>query len=120
MGLTVGIWAAIYVGSLIAYSYMKRIQDLARMDVLILDDWGLINLIADHRRDLLEILDDRHDSKSTIITSQLPVKLWHESINDNTLADAILDRIIHNSHRIELKGESMRKIKSKILKKEVK
>ena len=87
---------------------------LAKTDVLILDDWGLIDLVAEHRRDLLEILDDRHNRKSTIITSQLPVKLWHESINDNTLADAILDRITHNAYRLELKGESMRKIKSKL------
>ena len=93
---------------------MKQMLALAKTDVLILDDWGLIDLVAEHRRDLLEILDDRHNRKSTIITSQLPVKLWHESINDNTLADAILDRITHNAYRLELKGESMRKIKSKL------
>lgn len=95
-------------------THMKQMLALAKTDVLILDDWGLIDLVAEHRRDLLEILDDRHDRKSTIITSQLPVKFWHESINDNTLADAILDRITHNAYRIELKGESMRKIKSKL------
>ena len=61
------------------------------------------------RRDLLEIMDDRHEQSSTIVTSQLPVKLWHEAIGDMTLGDAILDRLIHNSHRIDLKGESMRK-----------
>jgi DNA replication protein DnaC len=99
-------------------TYMKILQELARTDVLILDDWGLMTLNAEHRRDLLEILDDRHDKKSTIVTSQLPVKLWHESINDDTLADAILDRLVHNAHRIELQGESMRKIKAKNTKKE--
>lgn len=93
-------------------SYIKRLNELAKTDVLILDDWGLVTLTADHRRDLLEILDDRHGKKSTIVTSQLPIKLWHESINDGTLADAILDRLIHNAHRIELKGESMRKVKA--------
>ena len=81
---------------------------------ILLDDWGLITLEADHRRDLLEILDDRHGRKSTIVTSQLPIKLWHEIINDSTLADAILDRLIHNAYRLELKGESMRKIKSNL------
>ena len=85
---------------------------------MILDDWGLITLADEHRRDLLEILDDRHGRKSTIVTSQLPIKLWHEIINDSTLADAILDRLIHNAYRIELKGESMRKIKSTLTCKE--
>ena len=99
-------------------SFSKRINDLAKIDVLILDDWGLITLAIEHRRDLLEILDDRHGRKSTIVTSQLPIKLWHETINDSTLADAILDRLIHNAYRIELKGESMRKIKSTLTCKE--
>jgi len=94
-------------------TYMKILKDLAKNDVLILDDWGLMTMSAEHRRDLLEILDDRHDRRSTIVTSQLPIKLWHEAINDNTLADAILDRLIHNAHRIELKGESMRKMMAK-------
>lgn len=93
-------------------TYTKRLGDLAKTDVLILDDWGLLNLGAEQRRDLLEILDDRYGKRSTIVTSQLPVKLWHEFINDNTLADAILDRLIHNAYRLELKGESMRKIQS--------
>lgn len=99
-------------------SYIKRMHELAKTDVLILDDWGLITLTAEHRRDLLEILDDRHGSKSTIVTSQLPVKLWHDTINDSTLADAILDRLIHNAYRLELKGESMRKLKSSLTNKE--
>ena len=97
-------------------SFSKRLSELAKTDVLILDDWGLITLAAEHRRDLLEIFDDRHGKKSTIVTSQLPIKLWHEVINDSTLADAIMDRLIHNAYRIELKGESMRKIKSKLTK----
>lgn len=95
-------------------SYMRKLEKLAKIDLLILDDWLLTPLTAEHRRDLLEVLDDRHGQKSTIITSQLPVKLWHENINDGTLADAILDRLIHNAHRLELKGESMRKIKGKV------
>jgi DNA replication protein DnaC len=93
-------------------TYTKRMSELAKVDLLILDDWGLLTLSADHRRDLLEIMDDRHGRRATIITSQLPIKLWHETINDETLADAILDRLVHNSYRIELKGDSMRKIKS--------
>jgi DNA replication protein DnaC len=97
-------------------SYSKRMNELAKIDVLILDDWGLIDFTQEQRRDLLEILDDRHNRKATIVTSQLPVKLWHENINDATLADAILDRLIHNSYRIELKGESMRKLCSKLAK----
>jgi DNA replication protein DnaC len=95
-------------------SYMKRLNELAKIDSLILDDFGLINLTAENRRDLLEIFDDRHGRKSTIITSQLPIKLWHETINDGTLADAILDRLVHNAYKLELKGESMRKIKGNI------
>jgi len=94
-------------------SYIKRLQELAKVDVLILDDLGLLTLSPDHRRDLLEVVDDRHGRKSTIVTSQLPVKLWHETINDGTLADAILDRLIHNAYRVELKGDSMRKLKAK-------
>ena len=89
--------------------YGKRIAELAKTDVLILDDFGLSTLSEEHRRDLLEILDDRHNQRSTIVTSQLPIKLWHDTIGNETLADAILDRLIHNSHRLKLKGESMRK-----------
>jgi len=92
--------------------YLKLISMLAKIDVLILDDWGLNSFNDEQRRDLLEILDDRHNLKSTIITSQLPIEHWHEHIGDPTLADAILDRLIHNAHKIELNGESMRKKKS--------
>jgi len=93
--------------------YGKRMSELAKTDVLILDDFGLSPLTDEQRRDLLEILDDRHDKRSTIVTSQIPVKFWHETIGNETLADAILDRLVHNSHRLEIKGESMRKTKSK-------
>jgi len=90
-------------------SYLKLLTTLAKMDVLILDDWGLSKLTADQRRDLLELLEDRHDRRSTIVTSQLPINKWHQIIGDPTLADAILDRLVHNASKINLKGESMRK-----------
>ncbi len=89
--------------------YPLLMKKLARTDLLVLDDWGLAKLTAPQRRDLLEVLDDRHDRRSTLITSQLPVEHWHKIIGDPTLADAILDRLVHNAYRIELKGESMRK-----------
>lgn len=88
------------------------LKQLAKADLLVLDDFGLTPLSEQTRRDLLEILDDRYDRRSTIVTSQLPVDQWHTSLNDPTLADAILDRLIHNSYRLVLKGESMRKQKS--------
>ncbi|VUX54864.1 Putative insertion sequence ATP-binding protein y4pL (fragment) [uncultured Woeseiaceae bacterium] len=75
----------------------------------LLDDWGLMPMNAEMRRDLLEILDDRHGQKSTLVTSQLPVDTWHDYLGEPTLADAILDRLVHNAYRIKLKGESMRK-----------
>ena len=93
-------------------SYSKALQALSRLDLLILDDWGLEPLKAAHRNDLMEIMDDRHGSTSTAIISQLPTDQWYQSIGDNTLADAILDRLMHNAHRIKLKGESMRKLQS--------
>ncbi|MCB1814473.1 MAG: IS21-like element helper ATPase IstB [Candidatus Competibacteraceae bacterium] len=95
-------------------SYTKALQTLAKQELLILDDWGLEPLKAAHRNDLMEIMDDRNGSTSTIIISQLPTDQWYQAIGDNTLADAILDRLMHNAHRIKLKGESMRKIHSKI------
>ena len=85
------------------------LKALARTDLLILDDWGLAVLTSSERRDLLEILEDRHGRGSTIVTSQLPVEHWHEAIGDPTLADAILDRLVHNAHRLALAGESMRR-----------
>jgi DNA replication protein DnaC len=93
-------------------SYSKALQALSKLDMLILDDWGLEPLKAAQRNDLMEIMDDRHGSSSTVIISQLPTDQWYQSIGDNTLADAILDRLMHNSHRIKLKGESMRKLQS--------
>ena len=95
-------------------TYPRLMNRLAKVDVLILDDWGLSKLIAEQRRDLLEILEDRHDNRSTIVTSQLPLDQWHHIIGDPTLADAILDRLVHNAYKINLKGESMRKNKSKL------
>ncbi|MCP4044339.1 MAG: ATP-binding protein [Gammaproteobacteria bacterium] len=89
--------------------YPKLLAQLAKTDVLVLDDWGLLKLNAEQRRDLLEILEDRYGSRSTIVTSQLPIDQWHQIIGDPTLADAILDRIVHNAYKIDLKGDSMRK-----------
>jgi DNA replication protein DnaC len=95
-------------------SYSKALQTLARLDLLILDDWGLEPLKGAQRNDLMEIMDDRNTSSSTLVISQLPTDQWHQSIGDNTLADAILDRLMHNAHRIKLKGESLRKLHSTI------
>lgn len=89
-------------------SYRKLLAQLAKLQLLILDDWGLQALTAAHRNDLMEIMDDRHGHTSTLIISQLPTDQWYAAIGDNTLADAILDRLMHNAHRLELKGESMR------------
>ena len=89
--------------------YRKLMTTLAKTDLLLLDDWGLAPLSDENRRDLLEIVEDRHDCRATLITSQLPVEHWHEALGDPTLADAILDRVVHCSHKIELKGtRSMR------------
>ena len=88
--------------------FSKLIAQLTRTDLLVLDDWGLEKLTLGQRNDILELMEDRHGARSTLITSQLPVKEWHGAIGDATLADAILDRLVHNSHRIVLKGKSMR------------
>ena len=90
-------------------SYSTWLAQLAKVDVLVLDDWGLVPPNEDQRRDLLEILDDRYQHRSTIITSQLPTTHWHEHLNDPTLADAILDRLVHNAIKLELVGDSLRK-----------
>ncbi|HEU4326912.1 MAG TPA: IS21-like element helper ATPase IstB [Roseiflexaceae bacterium] len=93
--------------------YGKLLSTLARADLLVLDDWGLQPLTDGHRRDLLEILEDRYGSRSTLVTSQLPVDTWHDAIGDATLADAVLDRLVHNAYRLALKAkESMRKTKA--------
>jgi len=89
--------------------FTKLMAGFAKTDLIILDDWGLAKLTAEQRRDLVELLDDRHGSRSTIVTSQVPVEHWHEVIADPTLGDAILGRLVHNAYRINLKGESMRK-----------
>jgi DNA replication protein DnaC len=90
-------------------SYAKLLAKLAKAELLILDDWGLAPLGDAERRDLLEILEDRHRSKATLVTSQLPIEHWHDYIGNPTLADAILDRLVHGAHKITLKGGSMRK-----------
>jgi DNA replication protein DnaC len=82
---------------------------LARIDVLVIDDWAMAPLNEAERREIWEICEDRYQTRSTILTSQLPVSRWHEQIGDPTIADGILDRLVHNAHRIEMRGESMRK-----------
>jgi DNA replication protein DnaC len=89
--------------------YAKLMRQFARVDLLILDDWGPEPLLPEQQRDLLEIVEDRYGAGSVIITSQLPVDRWYEMVGNPTLADAILDRVVHNAHRIELSGESLRK-----------
>lgn len=95
-------------------SFGKRLAQFAKADLLLLDDFGINAIGQAERSDLLEILDDRVNSKATIITSQLPVDHWHAYLNDPTLADAILDRVVHSSYRLDLKGESMRKPRAKL------
>jgi len=95
-------------------TYAKQLRALSRTRVLLIDDWGLETLKPIHRNDLMEIMDDRHEQASTVIISQLPTDQWYASIGDNTFADAILDRLMHNAHRLPLKGESMRKIRGKL------
>ena len=95
--------------------YDNVLRALARSQLLVLDDWGTAPLTDEQRRDLFEVIEDRYDRGSTLIAAQLPVKHWHETIGDPTLADAILDRLIHNAYTISLKGESMRKRKKRDL-----
>ena len=90
-------------------SYIREIAKIERQDLLILDDFGLQPLDASSRSVLMEIIEDRHSNRSTIFTSQLPVAEWHEVIGEQTVADAILDRVVHNAHRMELIGESLRR-----------
>lgn len=95
--------------------YKKLMRALGRTDLLVLDDLGIAPLSMEQLRDLLEIIDERYQKRSTLITSQLPVANWHEALGDPTMADAILDRVVHNAYKIDLKGEdSMRKLRSKI------
>lgn len=93
-------------------SYSQLLARLAKVDVLVIDDWGLAAVKEQERRDLLEILEDRYGTRSTIMTSQLPPTKWHDHLGDPTLADAVCDRILHNSHRLALKGPSRRKEES--------
>jgi len=92
--------------------FARLFRMLVKVDLLVLDDWGPDRLSANQRRDLMEIVEDRHGRGSILITSQLPVASWHEVIGEPTLADAILDRIVHNAYRLELDGPSMRKLKA--------
>ncbi len=95
--------------------YKKVMKSIANADLLVLDDLGIAPMSPEQLRDLLEIIDERYHKSSTLITSQLPVANWHEALNDPTMADAILDRVLHNAYKIDLKGEeSMRKLRSKI------
>ena len=94
--------------------YRKLLAAYARIELLVIDDWGLATLTEEQRRDLLEIMDDRHDLRSTLIASQIPVEKWHSVIGDPTLGDAILDRLVHNAHKISLKGDSLRKNPNKL------
>jgi DNA replication protein DnaC len=91
----------------------RLIKSLGKVDLLILDDWGLASLTQNQRIDLLEILEERHGRGSTIVTSQIPVEQWHEVVGAPTLADAIMDRLVHNAHRLTMTGESMRRRNAK-------
>lgn len=95
-------------------SFIKNLNRLAKTDLLVIEDWGLEPLSNKERGTLLEVMEDRYGLKSTLITSQYPVSKWYELIGDSTMADAILDRIVHNAHKITLKGESLRKSKSNL------
>ena len=89
--------------------YRRVLAAYARLDLFVIDDWGLASLTEEQRRDVLEILEDRHDLRSTLVASQLPIEKWHKVIGDPTLGDAILDRLVHNAHKLTLKGDSLRK-----------
>ena len=89
--------------------YPRRLESLAKTEVLVMDDLGLTPFSAENRLDLLEVLEDRHGVRSTVVTSQLPVDKWHDVVGDPTLGDAILDRLVHNTYKLDLKGDSMRK-----------
>ena len=89
----------------------RLLAQLAKIQLLIIDDWAMARLTAEQRRDLMEVVDDRHQRASTILATQIPVERWHASIGDPTYADAILDRLVHNAYRIDLRGDSMRRRK---------
>jgi DNA replication protein DnaC len=92
-------------------TYPRLLARIARIDLVVIDDWGLVRIGEAQRRDLLEIVEDRHGHKSTILTSQIPVAQWHDHIGDPTIADAICDRLLHNAHRVVLQGPSRRRTK---------
>jgi DNA replication protein DnaC len=94
-------------------SLRSLLARLSRVDVLVIEDWAMAPLSESERRDFWEICEDRYQVRSTVLTSQLPVSRWHEQIGDPTLADGILDRLVHNAHRIEMRGDSMRKNRPK-------
>jgi len=93
-------------------SYSKLMNQLLKTDLLILDDWGIQKISAAQRNDLMEVIEDRHGRRSTLIASQLPIEHWHEYIGEATIADAVLDRLLHGAHRLNLNGESMRRAKA--------
>ncbi len=93
-------------------TYLKLMKSLSKFHVLVLDDWGLENLKDQQRNDLLKILEDRHGSRSTVIAGQLPIEYWHEVIGNPTIADAIMDRLVHNAHKIDLDGDTTRRRKA--------
>lgn len=95
-------------------SYIKLLARISKVDLLIIDDWGIAPLEDQQRRDLLEVFEDRHNSRSTLLASQLPQNKWHQYIGDPTVADAILDRLVHNAHKLDLAGDSIRKKRSKL------
>ena len=92
-------------------SLRHQLSKLGRIDAMVIDDWAMAPLAESERRDFWEICEERYQRRSTVLTSQLPISRWHEQIGDPTLADGILDRLVHNAHRIEMKGDSMRKRK---------
>lgn len=96
--------------------YQKVLSAIAAKDILVIDDFGLFSLTDEQRQDLMELVDDRFSTRSTVITSQLPIEHWHEIIGEPTVADAILDRVVHNSYKLQLRGESRRKEKGKEVK----
>ncbi len=100
-------------------SYLRELAKIEKQQLLIIDDFGIQGLDAQSRSALMEIMEDRHGKSSTIITSQIPVSKWHEIIGEQTIADAILDRIVHDAHRIEMKGESLRKKKQPLNEEEI-
>ena len=95
-------------------SYSKLMNQLLKTDLLILDDWGIQKISAAQRNDLMEVIEDRHGRRSTLIASQLPIEHWHDYIGEATIADAVLDRLLHGAHRLNLSGDSMRKCKEKL------